>query len=278
MTEHGSGMGSSFSTIGSAEQSDLYERLSRADFIEVNCLLAWLQCRSPSRRALRGVSFTEVAPTEELSQLVLEVLQMSEFVVAGKANRSLLRAVAADKRSAWRSQDWILDPSLGGESAVLDATEMAVAGFVHNETSLADASEIWQILAIAECTSYLIAELEEHHLDGRWAGMAGPAIANIVERVPIAQAFYICWLGVRDVASAYLKYPNSRSTLGTTLRSSLEQKLGRAQRERWTLRSFNRHPLCPESALANVFSAAARLEDDYLHSIPSLERLATHFP
>jgi hypothetical protein len=91
--------------------------------------------------------------------------------------------------------------------------------------------------------------------------------------LPASQGFYVCWLAVRDVASAYLKYPTSRDMLGVVLRNSVEQKLTRSQAERWSLRRFNRHSHCSESALASVFAWGTRLHNAYLDEVPSLNLL-----
>jgi len=273
MTQYGSGMGGGLSSGDSVASAAVYDRLRRTDVVSVVCLLSWLRCRGPSPAMLPGGSFSALAPTGELETIVFDVLQVSDFVVPLRPAGSVLRTASVAK--SWCSPDWTLDPSMGAADAVGRACE-DILGLVRmegSETSLAAAFELWRYLAFAECSSYLTAELEQHHLDVHWATAARPAILKVIERLPASQGFYVCWLAVRDVASAYLKYPTSRDMLGVVLRNSVEQKMTRAQSERWSLRSFNRHPHCSESALASVFACGTRLQNAYLHEVPSLHLL-----
>lgn len=98
-------------------------------------------------------------------------------------------------------------------------------------------------------------------------------IARAIEVLPIAQAFNVCWLAVRDVASAYLKFPHARHELGHTLRQALEQKLSRSQGEGWRLRPFHRHARSTESHLAASFPELLGLGAQYLSAVPNSQNL-----
>jgi hypothetical protein len=274
MTEHSSGMGSVFEEGHSADEAVPYARLRGTGLTQIICLMAWLECRQAMRSAIRGGWVPDLAPTDELSLSVLALLQGCELVVPTRPAKSLCPAATTGMNSPWCSLDeWATDPSLGAEATVLQACEFAAASVWESESTPLEATELWSVLARAECSAYLAAELKQHHMDVHWAKSAESATAQLMERLPMSQAFYICWLGVRDLASAYLKYPNSRDRLGETLRSSLEQKLARARAERWALRSFNRHVLCLESALARTFAVATGLGDQYLRSVPSRQAM-----
>ena len=274
MTEYGSGMGGRFSALDVAERCSLHEQIRGAGFSGAICLLAWLLCSLQARGASRDIPFMKFGPTEESSDVAFDVLLVYEFVVASHSRPSIPRSAYGARGARWGSPDWTLNPSLGTWAAALEACKVVLPGIVRTESFLLEVISWWRTLAIAECSAFVAAELEDHHLDPRWAATAAPAIERIIERLPISQAFNICWLSVRDVASAYLKYPGSRDTLGSVLRGSLEQKLGRARAERWALRSFNRHTRCPESALARVFAIATELNVGYLHLVPCEHALA----
>jgi hypothetical protein len=222
---------------------------------------------------LAGEVRSRLAPTDSLDEFVHGTLKSAGFIVAHGVTPTRRRARLVFTEFAGNLDDWVLAPALGKAETVSIQAEMLLAGYPHTEQSNEEAVYVWQVLAVAECSAFLIHELQDHYLDARWAVAAEPAIERMIEVVPISRAFNLCWLAVRDVASAYLKFPNSRHELGHTLYQALEQKLGKSQNEHWNLRSFNRHARCLESQLAVTFSTILGLGARYLQAVPNSRNL-----
>jgi hypothetical protein len=173
-----------------------------------------------------------------------------------------------------REVQWRLIDELGDASYAEFTASLALIKLRATHSFLQEAWILWQTLAIDEVAAFLAAELDDHQLDGTWAEQIEPYITRASEHFSMARGFNLCWLAVRDVASAYLRFPGARDRLPYKLRSSFESKVTRAQGEGWVLRDFARHIRCPESAVAAVFSTVVtKLKDDYLRLTPSLDHI-----
>lgn len=159
--------------------------------------------------------------------------------------------------------------------------EHAIAVAVTALTRLQDAPtypeqacHLWRTLAVAEVVGFLEGELEDHYLNIGWARVVDRVITDELDYLSVARGFYFSWMAMRDLASAYLRFPHLRDRLAQTLSGTLESKIRRAKNEGWVVRDFRRHSSSPESALAAVYSKVmTRLDDDYLRLPPSLDHL-----
>lgn len=267
MSDSGAGIDSPSNASDGTARNSIPERLRAAGLTEIGCLLAWLDWRNLWQGSIA------LAPTEDLEVTLLGILRQAEYIAAQQLGRSSLRPPSNDRPLPGPGEPWTLSAALGEEVLLIELCEQTASGLLREEASHEEALEMWQVLAVGECEAFLRAELLDHHLDPKWARHADDVIPRIMESHSISQGFYLCWLAVRDVASAYLKHPHARENLGLTLRSSLEQKLGRAIAERWTLKRFARHARSPESALSAAFARMTALEQEFLQAIPSRLRL-----
>lgn len=248
------------------------ERLVEAGLHALVCFQAWLWAEAQGDPLALPQRFTALAPHSFMRGNVLPVLAIHGLLTESAVQSRLWPAAGVDTGIA--PTQWRLADDFGSS---LEAEMMAALALsrLRSEPSFIDeVCDIWRCLAAAEVVSFLAAELMDHQFDERWAWNVEPQIAAAAQRLSMAQGFYFCWLAVRDLASAYLRFPGSRDRLPYTLRHAFESKLSKAQSEGWITRPFARHIRCPESAMAAVFSTTVtQLGDGYLLLPPCPENL-----
>lgn len=243
------------------------DRMVAAGTSAVTCLLAWIWTQDDAVPLGSSQRFDVMAPVQALADSIPSYLAAHGLLVESRAYSQLGLSLGSPLQQMHR---WELAPDMGDlETAELLAMS-ALSGLKGEANFAAETTAVWRDLAAAEMMGYLAAELLDHQFDDGWvAGVESP-IRRAVERLSVSDGFYFCWLAVRDLASAYLRFPAARVRLPETLRYSLESKLAKARNEGWTIRSYTRHARCPESAIAAVFSTVVtKLEGAYL-SLPPL--------
>jgi len=220
-----------------------------------------------------GRRFQFLAPTASFSNEALYHLFSHQILVPMQIERSRKMPYEVTDSEI----DWTMNPAVGNCSALYDSAIDVLLSFQRDDIFLAELAGIWRRLALAETTSFLAAELGSHQFDEEWVSSSESILDRMLVTVPVCEAFYFCWLSVRDLASAFLRQPGSRPWLDQTLARSIESKWRRAQSERWRLRAMSRHSFCEESALAFVFaSIATSLGDQVLLSVPSVDVLRVY--
>ncbi len=244
------------------------DRMVIAGTSAVTCLLAWIWTQEDAVPLGSSQRFDVMAPVQTLADSIPPYLAAHGLLVESRAYSQL--GLSLGNHLSHQIRRWELPPDMDDlETAELLAMS-ALSGLKGEANFAAESTAVWRDLAAAEMMGYLAAELSDHQFDDGWvAGVESP-IRRAVERLSVADGFYFCWLAVRDLASAYLRFPAARTRLPETLRYSLESKLAKARNEGWMVRSFTRHARCPESAIAAVFSTVVtKLEGAYL-SLPPL--------
>lgn len=239
-------------------------RLVEVGVTAVTCFVAWLW----SEPALTGFGsatrFPSLAPNPFLAQTLPAYLVSHGLLVEHPAPARALYAAAAGVQR-WRIADDLGSPMDAEFTALLAIAQLRTAPLFVEE-----ACELWRTLVVAELVGFLGAELSDHQFDEAWALQIERGALGVVDSLSTTRGFYFCWLAVRDLASAYLRFPGARDRLPQTLKNAFESKLRKAHHERWSARDFARHARSPESALASVFSTVVtQLRDDYLLLPPS---------
>ncbi len=211
------------------------------------------------------MGFELLAPHEWMEERVLSHLQQQGFINGERNIEAPTQRSLNDPGHRWR-----LNEELGELLEAGSLTNQALEELRDGPMFLSAVREAWHTLATAEVVAYLAAELSDHGFDANWAWRLVPQIELAVPRISISEGFYMCWLAVRDIASAYLRFPNSRDRLPHVLSHALEAKLQKVRRKAWRTSPFARHRRCSESAMAAVFSTAVtQLNDRYLLLAPS---------
>lgn len=245
------------------------DRLVAAGPIAIAAMLAW----SFSREGLGGLtasrSFAVQAPSRQLTAALPPLLlQFSLLDASPRASQGYL---AHDMHAL----DWEVSEELGDADQATETALEALYQLKASPTFRESAGEWWRVLAAAEVVGFLEAELEDHHLDASWASHIEQVVMAAQNHLSAARGFYFSWIAMRDIASAYLRFPHARDRLPHTLRSTLESKIRKAQSEGWVTRDFARHSRHPETMLASVYSKVVTpLEDRYLLLPPSPSHLA----
>lgn len=246
----------------------IVDRLVAAGPLAIAALLAWAFTRDALTEKTASRSFSLQAPSRQLTAALPPfLLQFSLLHASPRASSGYLA-------SNLHAPDWEVTEELGGADQTaeiaLEALHLARASPIFPES----AGELWRLLAAAEVVGFLEAELEEHHLDASWASHVEQVIMA-QNHLSAARGFYFSWIAMRDIASAYLRFPHARDRLPQTLRTTLESKIRKAQSEGWVVRDFARHSRHPETMLASVYSRVITpLEERYLLLPPSPSHLA----
>ena len=248
------------------------ERLVAAGLYPVLCFQAWLWAEAQGDPLVWQQRFTALAPHLRMRDCVLPLLATHGLVTESPVQSRLWPSPGLDTGvplPRWRLADDIGSPLEAEMLAGLALSRLRDApSFIH------EVCDVWYSLATAEVLSFLAAELLDHQFNDDWALNLESQIGAAAQRLSIAQGFYFCWLAVRDVASAYLRFPGARDRLPHTLRHAFASKLSKGQSEGWITRPFGRHIRCPESAMAAVFSTiVTQLGDGYLLLPPCPENL-----
>lgn len=232
----------------------------------------WVQNSAGSLFLPPGKRFARVTPSDAMASQIAPFLENSGLLARASApERSAFGDAASAERFAW-----VYSPKLVPASSRQPATSIAETTAVmachqlrREPTFLTDAARLWRVLVIDEVIAFLEAELADHKFDPAWAIHVQPIIDRALDHLSASQCFYLCWLSVRDLASAYLRLPHARDRLDETLRWSLNSKLAKAHSERWSLREFGRHANRDESAIAHAFSFIVDLGSSYLSRQPT---------
>lgn len=245
------------------------DRLVAAGPMAIAAMLAWSFTRDETAGLALSRSFDVQAPSRQLTAALPSLLV--PFNLLQTSPRRPLGYVTYDRQvPAWEVTEELGD----ADQAARTATE-ALHHLQASPTFRESAGEWWRVLAAAEVVGFLEAELEDHYLDASWASHIEEVILGAQNHLSAARGFYFSWIAMRDVASAYLRFPHARDRLPHTLRSTLESKIKKAQNEGWVTRDFARHARHPETMLAAVYSKVITpLDERYLLLPPSPAHLA----
>lgn len=234
-------------------------RLIEAGIAAVTCFTAWLWTQTSREEFLSPPRFRSLAPNPFLAETMPDFLALHGLLVQHSVQQLAVGAPAASARR------WRLADDLGNFMDAEFMGSVAIARLRAGPSFVEDACEVWRILAAAELVGFLGAELSDHHFDEAWALEIEASALGIVDSLSIARGFYFCWLAVRDLASAYLRFPGARERLPHTLKDAFDSKLRKAHSEGWSIRDSARHLRSPESAVASVFSTVVtELRGNYL--------------
>ena len=177
-------------------------------------------------------------------------------------------------------------PRSGGQTAAYTLHCSALADHSNPRNALADylkghrrdfrkqQQALWVSLGIAELHGYMEWELAIHHFEGAWTDELFDVFTFGLAHFAIAQLFYFCWTGVRDLASRHQRVPAPMEFYRMYLLDSLGNKVRRAIREGWEVRHYTRHWRRPTSAVVETFSGPATdLGDRFLSMTPSYDAL-----
>lgn len=224
-----------------------------------------------------GVRPTVVAPSEHFYWLMIEALERRGLITV---EQSLLNAApfvfprgfSGTRRYRLRA-DLLLDAR-----TTRTALEALLKGTRRNPALRDQRAALWVSLGMAELHGYMEWELAIHHFEAAWTDELYTAFDFGLSHFSIAQMFYFCWTGVRDLASHHLRSPGPVDTYRTYLAQGLTNKLKRALRESWQVRQYNRQWRRPPSTVVDTFAGPATgLGERFLILPPSREAFETLF-
>jgi len=162
-------------------------------------LLGWLRyCRLIRQKGWAN-PLIKLAPTGGLSKTIVELLEFSELLVRAEPSRTGVSQIGSAVR-ACSPDDWQLGVALRtNEEDLVSTAKLFLMAFSPTDSDLDEVGELWRMLIISECISYLDAKLREHGLDLTFSALAEPIIARMLEVMPALEVFRWCSVAVRDL-------------------------------------------------------------------------------
>lgn len=122
--------------------------------------------------------------------------------------------------------------------------------------------DFWLEIAVAECSAYLIFQLELHGLEFSPGEQTEAVIRKGLEWFSIGQLFNFIWRAARDAAAYRSREKVSKSQAANSAVTRLRATIERAYAEGWTVQPYKRDSRLPVSTVSHLFfTGALRLSD-----------------
>jgi len=116
-----------------------------------------------------------------------------------------------------------------------------------------EALELWNEIALAECTEYLLFSLNEHHFEFNPGEKTNQYLQSALQNYSTGQVVNIIWRAVRDAGAYYQRGNISSKHAANVAVSSIQRYTDRAVAEGWDLKPYRRSYNYPQTVLSEVF-------------------------